>query len=440
MRIWLVAVTEPVPVGAGRADRPHRAGAFAEYAAAMGHDVVWWTSTFDHFRKQQLFSSDAVLQVQPNLQIRFLRGFGYRKNVSLARIADHARIAAKFAQEARRQRARPDVVLAQLPPVELARKCAEYGCEQNVPVVVDMLDMWPDIFPEALPRQVRWLARVALRPMAASARAASARATAILGMTQEFVEWGLRKAGRSRSRWDRVFPLTCDPQPPLAAARAVADQFWDEQGISGAEFAACFVGSLGRQFDVATIIAAGKLLRRRGVAARLVICGAGENLETHRSMAAGADNVLLPGWIDRAQSRSLFARCQAGIDPLPDRFDYLASINNKAVDYLSAGLPVLSSPNRGVLCDFLRTHECGLSYATGDSAGLANAVEKLVADPPLLCRLSTNARHTFSREFEPGVVHGGLLQYLQELVEAHQRNELGRKDGFCAVSAAAAGN
>jgi glycosyltransferase involved in cell wall biosynthesis len=423
MRIWLVAISEPVPLAEGLADRPHRTGAFAEYASRQKHEVVWWTSTFDHFRKKQLFERDSVMQVNPNLQIRFLRGYGYRKNVSLARIADHRRISAKFAEQASLQ-PRPDVVLVELPPVELARKCTQYGRQAGVPVVVDMLDMWPDIFPNVFPRSVRWAARLALLPMFGLARAISADATAIIGMTDDFVEWGLRKSHRTRSRWDRAFPLTTNHPTCEPEALAGANQFWDHLGITGDVFTACFVGSLGRQFDIKTVIEGAQILYRRGVAARFVICGSGENLELYRAMSANLDNVVLPGWVNRAQMQSLLARCSVGIDPLPDRFDYLATINNKAVDYLSAGLPVLSSPRKGVLWEFLRSHGCGLSYEAHDSLALADTVTGLIRDPSLLSAMSARARCVFLREFEAEAVHELLLQYLQELAGEYNRGGL----------------
>ena len=55
-----------------------------------------------------------------------------------------------------------------------------------------------------------------------------------------------------------------------------------------------------------------------------------------------------PGWVDAAKIFVLMRRSAVGLDPLPDRYDFLATINNKAIEYMSAGLPVISSPDRGV--------------------------------------------------------------------------------------------
>ena len=104
-----------------------------------------------------------------------------------------------------------------------------------------------------------------------------------------------------------------------------------------------------------------------------MLCGAGDRFEHYRALAAGLPNVLLPGWVDAAAIHVLMRRSACGLDPLSDRYDFLATINNKAIEYFSAGLPVISSPRRGTLAELLAAEECGLSYDLGDAAGLARA-------------------------------------------------------------------
>ena len=100
MNIWLATIGEPVPLEAGRADRLHRTGYFARFLANRGHRTLWWTSAFDHFRKRHLAARDETVDLDSNLRIRMLRGRGYRRNISLARLRDHAEIAGKFTREA----------------------------------------------------------------------------------------------------------------------------------------------------------------------------------------------------------------------------------------------------------------------------------------------------------------------------------------------------
>ena len=97
MNIWLVTIGEPVPVEEGVRDRLHRTGFFGRFLARHGHRVTWWTSTFDHFRKNHWVEEDRDLDSADGVRIRMVHGCGYRSNLSLARLRDHRQIAAKFA-------------------------------------------------------------------------------------------------------------------------------------------------------------------------------------------------------------------------------------------------------------------------------------------------------------------------------------------------------
>ena len=48
--VWLVTIGEPLPVEAG--SRALRCRLLARELARRGHDVIWWTSDFDHFAKR----------------------------------------------------------------------------------------------------------------------------------------------------------------------------------------------------------------------------------------------------------------------------------------------------------------------------------------------------------------------------------------------------
>ena len=419
MQIWLVTVGEPVPVAEGARDRLHRTGYFAHFLADHGHQVAWWTSTFDHFRKQHWFDDDHLLTINDRLQIRLLHGCGYRSNVSLARLRDHRRIARTFAALARQEENPPDIIVAALPTIELCWESVRYGRERGVPVVLDMRDMWPDIFVDAVPKPARPAARFLLWPLFRQARAACAGATAIIGITEAFVDWGVRRGNRIRGPMDRAFPMGYVAAAPPADKLLAAERRWDELGIRAdrRDPVACFIGTIGRQLDLGAVVAAARQLHESGCPLRFVLCGTGDRLEQYKQAAADLPSVLFPGWIDAAAIHVLMRHSTIGLDPLPDRYDFLATINNKAIEYLSAGLPIVSSPDKGVLADLLAREQCGISYGYGDVAGLADCLSRLCRDRERLELLAENARRVFQERFVAEKVYGQMLNHLEALVD-----------------------
>lgn len=421
MKIWLLTIGEPVPIGAGSQDRLHRTGSFGRYLASRGHNVVWWTSTFDHFRKEHLMPDDAVVSEACGLQIRLLRGCGYQRNISVSRFVDHAQVARRFAALSKEER-RPDIVVSALPTVDLCLAATVYGANVEVPVVIDLRDMWPDIIADSVPRPCRPLARTLLTPLFNQARRVCSTATALIGITDAFVDWGLRRGVRSRSDLDRAFPFTYDTEPANAADVHSAEAFWDAHGVcaNGPELVVCYFGNVGKQLDLSHVIAAARQLSASGKPVRFVLCGEGERLEEYRRLSEGLPNVLFPGWVNRAQILALMQRSSVGLDPLTERYDYLATINNKAIEYLSGGLPVVSSPRHGVLCELLQRSECGVSYRSNDADSLVECLSRLTADRGCLKVMGANALSVFRQEFSASVVFPAMENHLAVVREQYR--------------------
>lgn len=417
MRIWLATIGEPVPVGEGFADRLHRTGQFAQYLAENGNKVVWWTSAFDHFSKKHHFPVDTVLQASENLEIKLLHGCGYSSNISYSRIKDQKQIAKKFAQQARNEAEKPDIILSSLPTIELCDEATKYGREFGVPVVLDMRDMWPDILVDAFPGPAKPIAQMMLKPMFNQAARACERADAIIGITDDFVDWGIAKTKRQRKSADQAFPFAYVTKSLDPEKITQAEIHWDSLNITkeSNDFVVCFFGTISHQLDVDTMINAAKILKTAKPHVKFVICGTGDKLEYYKEMAAGLGNVVFPGWVNAAQIRVLMSRSSLGLDPMPNRYDFLATINNKALEYMSAGLPVISSPKDGVLYRLLDANNCGISYDQGDAEALASVISSLADDPNRLKELSNNSASLFTNSFTLDKVCGAMMQYLLQM-------------------------
>ena len=83
------------------------------------------------------------MEVESGLEIQFLHGRMYTKNVSVARLLNHLEIARQFRRLSTRE-GTPDVILSSYPTIELCDEAVQYGTRHNVPVLLDIRDLWPD--------------------------------------------------------------------------------------------------------------------------------------------------------------------------------------------------------------------------------------------------------------------------------------------------------
>lgn len=412
MNVWLVTTGDTL--GDPNGTRKLRTGRLAERLTQQGHQVLWWMSAFEHQRRQMLESRDVRRRLGPNLDAQFLHGGGYRRNVSIARYVDHRIIAWKFKRMARRERP-PDVVVASLPCHNLACEVVRYAKAAGVPVVVDVRDLWPDIFVTTAPRGARAALRLLLTQDFTRCRAALSSADAIVAVSDGYLRWGLGKAGRERrpSR-DRVFYLGAEP--PGATGNRVPE--WLRSSLSSRIVA--YVGTFGRSYELDLVLDAAAWALRTGRGdVRFVIAGTGDQQEKITERARDLPNVVLPGWIGPDEIDNLLAHAYVGLAP------YRAAENtvpNKPFEYFSAGVPIISSLE-GEMAGLVTEHDLGLNYKPGDLDGLCAAIARALDDERGRNEQSVHARAFFERHGNAERIDGEYARHVIEIAGGSIANE-----------------
>lgn len=414
MRVWLVTVGEPLPTDGGVA-RLFRTGMTANELLARGHDVVWWTSAFDHFTRQNRFESDTAIETGNGCKLWLLHGPEYKKSISWSRLKNHHHVAKAFEQLSEGE-ASPDVILCSMPTIELAVSATKYGKENGVPVILDIRDLWPDIIVDQAPKGTRWLARAGLNYMFRQLRQACQDATAITGITDGCVDWALAHGRRSRTLLDRSFALAYSAKPPSADDLDRAHHGWHDLGVGRdpEEFTICFFGPISRRYELRDVVKAAKIVEQQRPKCRFVICGNGEDLPTCKRLAASCNNVSFPGWVGAAEIWSLLRIAKLGLVPHPSTRDYMLSLPNKSIECLSGGLPVVTSLS-GTLQRLLEEEHCGVRYPNGDYQALAQIVCDLYDSPDRVRELSANATRVFQDRFTAQRVYGEMCEYLVQI-------------------------
>lgn len=411
MKVWIITVGEPLPIEAGQ-ERLLRAGILSKMLAEGGHDVTWWTSTFLHMKKGHVVDQDCVVEVQSGLRLKLLRGLAYDRNISIRRLMDHWILGRKFARQAARE-TKPDIILSAFPTIELSLEAVRYGQRAGVPVILDVRDLWPDIFLHLVPRRTTSLVRVMLSPYFSMTRQAFKAASAVVGISEGFVNWGVRRAERPRNPHDRAFPMGYPAREPAEKAINEARLFWRDRGVVGSGvFRVAFTGNIGRQFEFEPIVEVARRLSDEPV--QFVICGSGNFFDQLGRLSQGLPNIILPGWIGSAEIWELMRMSQAGLAPYHAEESFTLSLPNKPLEYFSAGLPVISSLP-GALQELLDINQCGWTYPNNDADGLEAIVRRLMNDHDLQKRAGDNALRLFQSRFSAEQVYGEMIEYLSEL-------------------------
>lgn len=411
MRIWTIKIGEPLP---DPNVRLMRTGIVTKAFAARGADVTWWVSTFSHNHPTREYVADQgeVRKAMGNVTLRFVHGPPYHKNVSFARIRNHRALAADFSKLARTL-PKPDLIFCAYPPIEIADEATRFGAEFGIPVILDIRDLWPDVFLDITPVP-RPLMRVALTPWYVRARQTLARATALTAITDPILNVGLNLAGRPRHTGDRVFCHAYERPQISEAERQTAAQFWRQHGLElgGNEKIACFFGNLSTAPDLDTPVEAlshlsGKLEQNL----KMVLCGSGDRVAWLREQAQQHPQLVVPGRVGQAEISVLMEHAHLGLLIYPNRPDLALSFPNKFGEYLSGSLPILSTLD-GLSGTFLREKALGATSPSGEPRKFALEIEALISDDARHQAMVRAANQVFSDEFDASRVYGAMVDHL----------------------------
>lgn len=413
MNVWLVTVGEPVPTDAGRG-RLLRTGVMAEMLAKEGHTVTWWTSSFDHVQKKRRQLGTRVVEISPGYRIRFLDSISYSHNISIRRILNHLGVARQFRRLAPQEIA-PDIVLCSFPTIELSIACVEYGRAHGVPVLLDVRDLWPDIFRSVLPKIARPLLALPIGWMDIQTRRAFSMCSAVMGISDTYLKWGLDKAGRERHQWDAVFPLGHQEACISEGQREQAILELGSLGVDPGRFICWFVGVFGRTYDLLPVIAAAREVQARaGSDIQFVLSGDGDNFEAWSRAATDLTNVVFTGWMDVAKLEVLKGWSRLGLAAYTSGAPQ--SLPNKVFEYLAAGLPVVSSL-RGETESLLAHAACGETYDPDRPAELAEIVLRLYRESDRRQVMAEQARKVFDSRFSAEQIYSTMIHHLEEMVK-----------------------
>jgi glycosyltransferase involved in cell wall biosynthesis len=411
MKVWILQTGEPLHIDTNDL-RPMRAMNLANKLLENGHEVVIWSSNFDHFSKSHRSSTILNFNVSKNLEIILIPSTGYKSNISFVRLLDHAQMAVNLLKQLKNQ-SLPEIVFVGYPPIETAWVMTRWCRKRHIPVLLDVKDAWPEILIRALPNKFKFIGKILLTPYTLMMKNTFKNVTGFCAPSDPFLEWSLKNSKRSKNIFDIVVPLTTPKtefrKSDIENAAAWLDSIGIRQDIGPI---ISFVGSLNSAFDfdpIITVAAKSKF--------QLVIAGNGPNYNKIKAQTLGISNIFMPGWLTHCQAQVLAQRSQLMIAPLRNLKDFKMSIPNKFFDYMSNGKPIITSI-AGLAGEFVTENRIGIEYSTGIDGSLEIVLLNLLEKPELINEMSNNSKSIFLAKFTYDVVYQKLVDHINRVKNA----------------------
>lgn len=254
-------------------------------------------------------------------------------------------------------RLRPSLVIVSTPGFLMAAGVCLYLRLARIPYVLDVRDLYPEVYAEAGLLKRNGLIYSILSWLSDGLYAGACRA---VGATK-----GLSKR-ISRARWDEAVPTIYNGCPQ--ALRAIRPR-------KRKRFTVCFHGVMGFYQDIETLTAVAEALEPHGVDVVVVGYGRKEGLlrEAH------ASNLSFLGKMSFERTIQEISTCHVGLCLRTDEPISRDAFPVKLFEYVGLGLPVIvTPPSEGG--DFVEQTGVGVVRASGDVAGIVAEVLRLRDD------------------------------------------------------------
>ncbi len=412
--IWIVKTAEPLPCD-GEV-RLLRMGLVADILSGNAeNDIIWWSSTFDHYRKRNRCNEGKNISIRNNYQIRLIQAnASYKSNISFGRLLHQFNEAKSFYSLAQKEKM-PDIIICPMPTLEMTYFASKFAKKNNIPILVDIRDMFPDMYVDFVKAKYRPIVRLGIIPYKLMLRKALRNATALIATSEKFLKWGASYANRDIKDTDRVYYVS---YPDNTIGKNTIE-FWKSFGLSQEDFICCFFGKFGHTVDLETVMRAAVILKENSKV-KLVICGEGEKLSEYRDILGDCDNVIFPGWVDKDQIYTLGQLSSIGLLAYKPGKNYEDSMPNKFCEYLALGQALMVEPE-GMMLELATRHNCGMYFK--DEYELAENIKRLEADKELLDAMKANSRKLYLEKFCSEVVYSDYAKYIEHFID-EGKNEI----------------
>lgn len=219
----------------------------------------------------------------------------------------------------------------------------------------------------------------------------------------------------------RNFPLASFGRDYLDAGKS--------GGTSGKEPVVIYVGVMGKERGLETVLETMSLVREKIPEARCLLVGRvsfkGLSPVSREKLKELEEEgvIQITGQVSYEDVMGFLARSSVGWTPFPPILKHRWGIGTKLIEYMAMSLPVVAS-EYGEGAEVVRAENCGLLVSPLDPAEHARAVIRLLTDQELAGELGRNGREAFLARYSWESQAVRLLEFYRLLLQSKKHEQL----------------
>jgi glycosyltransferase involved in cell wall biosynthesis len=344
-KIWFVNIGEPLPLNG---NRPHRMSAWKNQLESEGFETLFFTTDFEHQRK--LWIKNA-----PKDYILLKSFISYKKNVSISRLINHFLISISLYISFKKQEVKPNYIIVSYPTIWLSLFSLIYGKINNIKVIVDVRDKWPDIF------VLNPLLYILMWPLFIIKKIIFKYADKLIAISPGYYNWALPNIENCQ---ESIIPLS------------LPEVLKQNRSISlNKPINFIFVGTLGTTYNLEMLLTIHDALLKENISFKIFVCGDGPKKTWLENNVSKRHNIEIFGWLNKYELDEKLKNAHFGLmlysDSAPQGWP------NKLIEYMANGLPIINNLV-GESWELIEKQQVGININSNDLPNLINWIGSLL--------------------------------------------------------------
>lgn len=410
MNIWLISIFEQTTIDKVFSTRFI---SIADEALKKGHQVHFFASTFKHNTKNQRFEETSHIEISKGYKLSFIKSNSYKRNIGVKRLMSHYHFGNDIINELDKYE-KPDVILMAFPPIHLTYKVSRWAKQHNVPVVMDIIDPWPDIFIKAFPNSLEFLGRIIFLPLKNKLSQTLNNVSGISAISNQYLSW-------AQSHLSKPLEKRCFyPSTDLSSIQSKIDQIKIEtkKSTNFENLTIIYAGSLASSYDIPCIIKAAELLEAEfGNKIIFKIAGVGPQESVIKDYISNHNNLEYLGRLAKDDLLKQYYLSDLGLTQ--HKIGASQSVTYKLFDLLSNGLPILNSLD-SEMNSIIVDNKVGLFNQPGDFEKLADNIKFFYNNREVLEEFKLNSIKLTEKLGDTKVVYANMVKFLEEISSKHR--------------------
>ena len=406
--IWLVNPYGPIE---GEKWREYSFNQFGKYLSEQGFNVIWWTASFSHHFKKQRSKGWKDIKVNNNFVIRLVPTTSYQKNYGIGRIWKDIIFSRRLLKRLKNE-SFPDIIIANENPICMGRPAFYYAKKNNVPIIYDQMDIWPEFFLGVLMFPLNKIANVFLQPVYCKRKKIYDELNGSIALGKNYLEFMQKISPTLKYKPHALIYNGIDVKKFRSQLNCNICHPKLDKNKNSSEIWCVFAGTLGPSYDIMTIIKVAKKCSEEGLGMfKFIIAGSGPLENVVKEAEENLNNLVYVGKLLPEELIPIYGKCDVGLSTYAKGSN--VDMCDKFYDYTAAGLAIINSL-KGEVSEHIEKKELGYNYSAGNITEFMKALFNL-SDYNTLNKFKENSIRV-ANIFDKNIQNEKLLCVIKEIL------------------------